>query len=55
VYGFDEQNVHWNAEPLFAYLEDHDEATSARMGEFIESITAEMEQAHKTMTLSDAR
>ena len=51
VYGFDEQNVHWNAEPLFAYLEEHDEATSARMGEFIESITAEMEHAHKTMTL----
>ena len=51
MYGFDEQNVHWNAEPLFAYLEEHDEATSARMGEFIESITAEMEHAHKTMTL----
>jgi hypothetical protein len=51
VHGFDEQNVHWNAEPLFAYLEDHDEATSARMDELIKSVTADMEQAHKTLTL----
>jgi hypothetical protein len=51
VHGFDEQNVHWNAEPLFAYLDDHDEATSARMDELIKSVTADMEQAHKTLTL----
>jgi hypothetical protein len=51
VHGFDEQNVHWNAEPLFSYLDDHDEATSARMNELIESITADTEQAHKTMPL----
>ena len=51
VHGFDEQNVHWKAEPLFAYLEDHDGATSARMNELIESITADMQNAHNTMTL----
>jgi hypothetical protein len=51
VHGFDEQNVHWNAEPLFTYLDDHDEATSARMDELIKSVTADMEQAHKTLTL----
>ena len=51
MHGFDEQNVHWNAEPLFAYLEDHDEATSARMNDLIKSVTTDMEQAHKTLTL----
>ena len=51
VHGYDERNVHWKAEPLFAYLEEHDEATSAKMNALIEAFTAESERAHKTMTL----
>lgn len=52
VHGFDEQQVHWKAEPLFEYMETTDTDTGERMSATIERITKEEAAAHETMSLA---
>ena len=51
VHGYDERNVHWNAQPLFDYMENHDQESAAKVQAMIEDITAKMTEAHQTLTL----
>lgn len=53
VYGFDETTVHWNAEPLFAYMEEKDTQTGALMQSKIAEITELLGEAHRTKTLRE--
>jgi hypothetical protein len=53
IHGFDERSVHWQAEPLFEYLEQSDPQTQARMNTLIEQITEEMQEAHGTLSLRE--
>lgn len=53
VYGFDEQTVHWNAQPMFDYINAHDPATKARVDTLDAQTSKEMEQAHATLSLSE--
>jgi hypothetical protein len=53
IHGFDERSVHWQAEPLFEYLENNDPVTQARLSDLIEQITAEMQEAHSTLSLRE--
>lgn len=53
VHGFDESNVQWEAEPLFAYMESHDTETGGRMSALIERITRESQHAQTTLSLRE--
>ncbi len=53
VYSFDEREIGWQAEALFAYMPDHDPATKAKMDLLIEQITSETQKDHATKSLSD--
>jgi hypothetical protein len=53
VYSFDEQEIHWNAQPLFDYMNAHDPETKARIDALIAKISKEQEQAHATLSLSE--
>jgi hypothetical protein len=53
VHGYDHRGVHWAAEPLFEYLQENDAETQQRMNALIAEITAEMQEAHATLSLSE--
>lgn len=53
IHGFDETNVHWQAEPLFEYLKNSDTETGARMSALIGDMTAENQEAHSTLSLRE--
>jgi hypothetical protein len=53
IHGFDERSVHWQAEPLFAYLEHSDPETQARLNALYEQVTEEMQEAHSTLSLRE--
>ncbi len=53
VHGFDETNVHWQAEPLFEYLENIDTTTDARMSAVFEELTAADQKAHASLSLQE--
>jgi hypothetical protein len=53
IHGFDERSVHWQAEPLFAYLQESDPETQTRLDTLYEQITEEMQEAHSTLSLRD--
>jgi hypothetical protein len=53
VHGFDEKNVHWQAQPLFDYLETNDTETDARMSALIEEFTVAEQEAHATLSLQE--
>ena len=53
VHSFDEREIGWQAEALFAYMPDHDPATKAKMDLLIEQITSETQQDHATKSLAD--
>jgi len=53
INGFDHGAVQWAAEPLFEYLQQNDTGTWDRINQEIESITAEMQQAHATLSLRE--
>ena len=51
VYSFDYRGVEWQAEAMYEYAEQHDSPEMKAHNEFIESYTAESEQARATMSL----
>lgn len=51
VHGFDERNVHWQAQPLFEYLENTDTETGTRMSALIEEVTLDEQQAQTSLSL----
>ncbi len=51
VHGYDETSIHWQAEPLFEYLEQTDTDTGARMSALIEQVTLEEQEAQSALTL----
>ena len=51
IHGFDETNVHWQAQPLFEYLQSNDTETGARMSALIEEITLDEQEAQTTLSL----
>lgn len=51
VYSFDYRGVEWEAEAMYEYAEQHDSPEMKAHNEFIESYTAESEQARATMSL----
>ena len=53
VHGFDETNVQWQAEPLFAYMKKSDPRADARMSALIEEITLDEKQAQSTLSLPE--
>jgi hypothetical protein len=53
VHGYDHQGVHWAAEPLFEYLQESDPETQQRLNGLIAEITAEMQEAHATLSLRE--
>ncbi|MCB1553794.1 MAG: hypothetical protein KDJ14_08265 [Xanthomonadales bacterium] len=53
VDSFDEQEVGWNAEPLFAAMKKNDPATQARFDALIERVSRDMARAHATLSLAD--
>jgi hypothetical protein len=53
VYGFDEQAIEWNAQPLFDYMDAHDPKTKSKFNALIEQIAKDTEQAHATLSLSE--
>jgi len=53
VYAFDEREVHWDAESLFAYMPDNEPETQARMNRLIQEVTSEFERAHSTKSLAE--
>jgi hypothetical protein len=53
IHGFDERSVHWQAEPLFAYLEQNDAETQGRLDRLYKQITEEMQEAHSTLSLRE--
>ncbi len=53
VYGFDETNVQWQAEPLFDYMQSSDPRANARMSALIEEITLDEKKAQSTLSLPE--
>ena len=53
VHGFDEANVHWQAQPLFEYLESNDANTNARLSALIEELTLADQKAHASLSLQE--
>jgi hypothetical protein len=53
VHGFDEDNVQWQAEPLFDYLQRKDPATNAIVSALIEEITQDEQQAQARLSLPE--
>ena len=53
VHSFDEREIGWQAEALFAYMPDHDPATKAKMDLLIEQITSEPQPNHATKSLAE--
>jgi hypothetical protein len=53
VYSFDERTVGWEAEALFEEMKSHEPETQARFDETITTITREMAEAHRTLSLRE--
>lgn len=53
VLAFDEREIHWNAEALFAYLPGNEPETQAKMNSLIQEVTAESQRAHATKSLAE--
>lgn len=53
IHGFDETNIHWQAQPLFEYLENEDTATGARMSALLEELTTADQKAHASLSLQE--
>ena len=53
IHGFDETDIHWQAKPLFEYLEKEDVITGARMSAVLEELTVADEKAHASMSLRE--
>ncbi|MDX1572000.1 MAG: DUF5694 domain-containing protein [Xanthomonadales bacterium] len=53
VHGFDEGEVHWNAEPLFEQLEKNYPERKAELDGLIESLGEERAQMHRTLSLAE--
>lgn len=53
IHGFDETSVHWNAQPLFEYMESTDTETGARMSSLIEEISRDTQEAQNNLSLSE--
>jgi len=49
--GFDETTVHWQAQPLFEYLQSNDTETGSRMSALIEEVTLDEQEAQTTLSL----
>jgi hypothetical protein len=53
IHSFDETNVHWQAEPLFEYLENVDTTTNAKLSAVFEALTAADQKAHTSLSLRE--
>lgn len=53
VHGFDETNIHWQAEPLFEYLENTDTGTAVKMSAVFEELAAADQKAHSSLSLRE--
>ena len=53
IHSFDERDVAWRAEPLFAYLAQDDPKTKARMDALIAEVTKQHEEAHASLSLGE--
>lgn len=53
IHGFDETSIHWQAEPLFEYLENVDTTTNAKLSAVFEELTAADQKAHASLSLQD--
>jgi len=53
IHGFDETNIHWQAQPLFDYLESKDVTSGARMSRVLERLTAADQEAHASLSLRE--
>jgi len=53
INGFDETNIHWQAQPLFEYLETKDVSSGARMSAVLEELTAADQKAHASLSLRE--
>ena len=53
VYSFDERNIHWQAQPLFDYLESNDTKTGSRMSALIEELSRADQEAHSSLSLQE--
>lgn len=53
IHGFDETDVHWQAEPLFDYLQSHDAETGARMSALIDRLTLAEQEAQASLSLQE--
>lgn len=51
VESFDEREVHWNAQPLFAHLEAHESPVKARFDGIISEFTQKTNRDHATKSL----
>lgn len=53
IHGFDETDIHWQAKPLFEYLEKEDTITGARMSAVLEELTIADQKAHTSLSLRE--
>lgn len=53
VHLYDEQEVHWQAKPLFEYMAKHDSETEKAFNTFIDKLTQDMEQNQLTKSLKE--
>ena len=53
IHGFDETNIHWQAQPLFEYLESNDANPNARLSALIEELTLADQKAHASLSLQE--
>ena len=53
IHGFDETNIHWQAQPLFEYLDSNDANTNARLSALIEELTLADQKAHASLSLQE--
>ena len=53
VHLYDEQEVHWQAKPLFEYMAQHDTITEKAFNGFIANLTKEMEHNQLTKSLKE--
>ena len=53
VHSFDEREIGWQAEALFAYMPEHDPETKSKADLLIKQITSETQQAHATKSLAE--
>jgi hypothetical protein len=50
---FDEDTIGWNAEPMFAYIEQHEPATKQAMDGIYQSLSAQFDKEQSTLSLPE--